>query len=149
MKDVHVHMDIGAPVDEVAAIVSSFEGLARWNPAASDISFDGRGVGAFRSYRFANADLMERLEAVSEDGRDMRYTVLHGPLPASWIEVRCWVQPTAERSSRVHCDIRFDAREENGLLVEHALVGAHRAFLTLLKARLEQFGSTYPPGDRS
>jgi len=87
MASVEEHVRIPAPADEVWAIVRDFGSIADWTPPITDATLDGEGVGAERTLTLADGgQVVERLEALDENDRTLRYTIVDGPLPVTGYE---------------------------------------------------------------
>jgi hypothetical protein len=87
MATVEEHVRISAPADEVWSIVRDFGSIADWAPPIADADLDGEGVGAERTLTLADGgQVVERLEALDDDDRTLRYSIVDGPLPVAEYE---------------------------------------------------------------
>jgi hypothetical protein len=82
MASVEEHVRISAPADDVWSIVRDFGSIADWTPPITDATVDGAGVGAERTLTLADGgQVVERLEALDDEARTLRYSIVDGPLP--------------------------------------------------------------------
>jgi len=87
MATVEEHVRISAPANEVWSIVRDFGSIADWTPPITDADLDGEGVGAERTLTLADGgQVVERLEALDDDDRTLRYSIVEGPLPVTEYE---------------------------------------------------------------
>jgi hypothetical protein len=87
MASVEEHVRIPAPADEVWPIVRDFGSIADWTPPITDAALDGEGVGAERTLTLADGgQVVERLEALDDEARTLRYSIVDGPLPVTGYE---------------------------------------------------------------
>ena len=87
MIDVTYSTIIAAPVEAVWTIVSDFNGLPRWHPAAKDSRIeDGKHngeVGCIRNFALTDDSgrVRETLLAISQIDHSLTYDMLDAPLP--------------------------------------------------------------------
>jgi len=82
MASVEEHVRISAPADDVWTVVRDFGSIADWTPPITDATVDGTGVGAERTLTLADGgQVVERLEALDDEARTLRYSIVEGPLP--------------------------------------------------------------------
>src|SRR5437868_3940012 len=79
MAEVHVDGELGAGIDEVWKLVSDFGGLIE--ALGLPVEVDGDGVGAVRTISMGGSDTVERLEALDNETKTLRYSMVRGPLP--------------------------------------------------------------------
>ncbi len=132
------HIKISAHVDAVAARLFDFAGLDRWFPGLSQLSVEGSGVGAVRSYRLGESRVRERLDALDDDGRGLGYTILEGPLPVTDFHARYSLLEKGG-STRVVWLAQFEVGM-SGMAdgMRTAAVALQRAQLQVLKISLEE-----------
>jgi len=83
---VFVSTVINAPVDRVWRVVRDFNGLPNWMAGMKSSEIEGgkdsSAIGAVRKVTLDGGGVLrERLEQLSEEERQITYSVLEGPLP--------------------------------------------------------------------
>jgi len=87
MASVDEHIELSAPADEVWRVVRDFGAIAEWTPPIADADVSGEGVGAERTLTLADGgQVVERLEALDEAARTLRYSIVESPLPVEHYE---------------------------------------------------------------
>lgn len=87
MIKVHVSTIINAPLSKVWKIVSDFNGLPNWHPAAGESRIeDGKAnneIGCVRNFSLSDGSgqIRETLLAQSDVDHEIVYNMLGGPLP--------------------------------------------------------------------
>jgi hypothetical protein len=128
------HIDIAAPLADVAATVLDFEALGRWHPGVERFHVEG-GV---RRYFLGGQSILERLDELDEDGGAMSLTIVNGPLPVPEIGVRYAVEEGPKPgTTRVRWAATFSANKDLAEAFGLAASGMEQATLELLKAKLE------------
>lgn len=80
MAEVRKSEKIPKPAADVWSMVSAFDRLHEVMPM--ELTASGEGIGAERTLRLANgAELVERLERLDNEKRELSYSIVSGPLP--------------------------------------------------------------------
>ena len=81
MVHAFVKETLEAPAAEVWASIRDFQAIDRYLPAILESRMQGSGLGAIRRLKLSNSSqVVERLEALDERTRTLRYSVLETPL---------------------------------------------------------------------
>ncbi len=67
---------IAQPIDAVWPVIAAFGGVQKWVPGLTECSVEGSGVGAIRTVVSRGNRVRERLEAIDEASRRLRYQIL-------------------------------------------------------------------------
>lgn len=87
MASVDEHIEIPAPADEVWRVVRDFGAIAEWTPPIADADVSGKGLDAKRTLTLADGgQVVEQLEALDEEARTLRYSIVESPLPIEHYE---------------------------------------------------------------
>jgi carbon monoxide dehydrogenase subunit G len=84
MASVKVSERIEASADRVWGLLRDFGGIHRYAAGIETCTVEGEGVGAVRTLGLpGGAELQERLEALDDASRRLRYAIVAGPIPLS------------------------------------------------------------------
>lgn len=109
MASVDEHIEIPASADEVWRIVRDFGAISEWTPPIADADVSGEGVGAERTLTLADGGrVVERLEALDEETRTLRYSIVESPLPIEHYEGTLSVQAAGASTCEVTWASTFD-----------------------------------------
>lgn len=82
MAEVHKSEKIPKPAGDVWSLVSAFDRLHEVMPM--ELTASGEGIGAERTIRLPNGgEIVERLESLDEEKRELSYSIVSGPLPVT------------------------------------------------------------------
>ena len=82
MVNVKVTERVSASAGKVWAIFRDFGGVKRFTPEIEQCTLEGEGMGAVRTITMPGGfQLQERLEALDEAARTLRYAIVSGPAP--------------------------------------------------------------------
>lgn len=70
--------ELAADPDRVWSVIGDFGGLTRWSAAITACSADGNEAGALRTVMVGEAEIRERLEAIDQTARFLRYRPISG-----------------------------------------------------------------------
>lgn len=102
MASVQEQIRIPATPDDVWATVRDFGAIDEYVPPITSAVVSGDGIGAERTLTLADgAQVVERLDAVDDDSRTLRYSIVDGPLPVEGYEGRLSVTPIDESACEV------------------------------------------------
>ena len=74
MATARAEIEVGAPADEVWALVGDFEGLAGWMPGIESCRIDGDD----RILALMGMEVTERLESKDDEARTLAYRIVGG-----------------------------------------------------------------------
>jgi hypothetical protein len=102
MASVEEHIHIPASPDEVWRTVRDFGAIDEYVPPITSATLSGEGVGAERTLTLADGgQVVERLDAVDDEGRTLRYSIVDGPLPVTDYDGRLSVEAVDASSCEV------------------------------------------------
>ena len=134
---------IGAPVDQVWAIIRDFNGLPGWHPAIIRSEIEGgktgETIGAIRSFYLADgAHVREQLVALDDRQRTLFYIFVKPAFPITNYVSQIRVAPVTDGGGTfVEWSADFDERPEDaGKYVDAVANGVFASGLSALKAKL-------------
>jgi hypothetical protein len=87
MASVDEHIPIPVSADEAWPLLRDFGAIHEWAPPIADADVTGEGVGAERTLTLADGgQVVERLEALDDESRTLRYVIVESPLPVEGYE---------------------------------------------------------------
>jgi len=102
MASVTERIHIPASPDDVWATLREFGAIDEYVPPITSAELSGDGVGAERTLTLADgAQVVERLDALDDDTRTLRYSIVDAPLPVENYEGRLSVTPTGDAACEV------------------------------------------------
>ena len=108
MASVKEQIEIPAPADAVWQIVRDFGAIDDYVPPITSACLSGEGLGAERTLTLADgAQVVERLDALDDDARTLRYSIVDAPLPVEDYEGRLSVTPTDDAACEVTWSSEF------------------------------------------
>ncbi|MES1934093.1 hypothetical protein T35B1_15871 [Salinisphaera shabanensis T35B1] len=144
MERIFISRVIRADADVVWAVLRDFNGMPDWHPAITDSEIeDGRAadsVGCVRSFHLADGGhIRERLTALSDADRHLRYVILESPMPVTAYDATIDVIPiTEEAASLVVWKAEFEVPAEDArATVDTVADGVFRAGLDAIAQRVE------------
>ena len=143
MIEVTVSGEIGAPADEVWALVADFNALPDWLPgvAASAIEGDGHTPGAVRRLDISALGgrwAAERLESFDDRARSFSYSIVETDLPLKHYLSTFRIEKRADgQSCTVTWSARFAAKDTPDAEAEGFVRGAYGAGIENLKRRFK------------
>ncbi|WP_348765854.1 SRPBCC family protein [uncultured Salinisphaera sp.] len=144
MERVFISRVIRADADVVWTLLRDFNGMPDWHPAIIDSEIEhgreGDAVGCVRSFHLADGGhIRERLTALSDADRHMRYAILESPMPVSGYDATIDVIPiTEEAASLVVWKAEFEvAAEDAAATIDTVADGVFRTGLDAVAKRLE------------
>lgn len=82
MASVKVTEQVPADAERVWGLFRDFGGVKRITPQIESCTLEGEGVGAVRTITMpGGVQLQERLEALDDGARMLRYSIVGGPIP--------------------------------------------------------------------
>ena len=93
MASVEKHIRIPVAPDEVWRTVRDFGAIDEYVPPITDAVRSGEGIGATRTLTLADGgEVVEQLDALDDDARTLRYSIVEAPLPVKDYEGRLVVE---------------------------------------------------------
>ena len=82
MAKVEMATELPVPAQRVWDLIGGFNTLADWHPAVEKSESEKEGAATLRRLHLAGGGaVLERLEAVDENERVLRYSIVESPLP--------------------------------------------------------------------
>lgn len=123
---------VSAPPDQVWALVGIFGGT--WHPLIAKIQVTGAGIGQLRTIETIDGkQIVERLEAIDNDQRQYRYTMVSG-VPASDYTGTLDVKPKGTGST-VTWRVQYRADGQPDIIVKTVVTTLLKTGLDSLKSR--------------
>lgn len=109
MTSVSERIQISAPAEEVWPTVRDFGAIDEYVPPIASAELSGDGVGATRTLTLEDgAQVTERLDAIDEEARTLRYSIVEAPLPIENYESTLSVRAIDESTCEVRWASDFD-----------------------------------------
>ncbi len=131
--------EIAAGADAVWRRLADVGSVHEWGPGIRACRLEGRGVGAVRTLDMGTMAFRERIDALDEATRSLRYSILSGPMPGRDYRAAVRVEEAGPGRARVSWSCRFDAPElpEAELARVHGeLEAAYRGMIAALERSL-------------
>ena len=111
-------MIIDAPLEQVWALIRSFDGVAAWNPGVQDAKMESghpTAVGSIRHLDIADGSVFrETLLAHSDAEHSYTYDILESPLPVThYISTHRFLPVTHSQQTLGIWESRFDCARED------------------------------------
>ncbi len=127
---------IPAPADTVWRTVRDFGAIDEYVPPIAHAELSGEGVGAKRTLTLDDgARVVERLDALDDGARTLRYSIVDAPLPIEGYTSTLSVEPIDDTSCRVTWASEFDVVDAPSEEVEATFGQLYAAGLEGLKNR--------------
>lgn len=118
MVEVSKKVKINAPASDVWKTVGDFGAAASYMPPVAACPVEGSGVGAVRTLMLEEGgEIVERLEALDDASRVLRYSILRSPLPIDDYLSTLKVKELDDGGCEVEWSSKFEA---NGVSEEEA-----------------------------
>ena len=130
--EVDLKTELAASPDDVWKIVGGFGGVGGvdWLAAVLEVSVEGEGVGAIRTFTIAGEEggaITERLDALDDEVRSLTYTILESPLPIDNYTATMAVSVNDDGKTEFRWSSSFTAKgvsdDEAQIFVEHFYMG--------------------------
>jgi hypothetical protein len=81
MCDVSVSTELEAPVDTVWETIRDFKAINRYATGITQCKMEGDGIGSIRKLTVASGEILERLESLDDQAKEITYSLIKSPLP--------------------------------------------------------------------
>ena len=81
MCDVSVSTELEAPVDTVWETIRDFKAIPRYATGITQCKMEGDGIGSIRKLTVASGEILERLESLDDQAKEITYSLIKSPLP--------------------------------------------------------------------
>jgi hypothetical protein len=124
---------LDADPDEVWSVIGSFD--LSWHPRVARVRFTGTGIGQLRTMETLDGrEIVERLEAMDNAKRSMRYTNIAG-IAASHYTGTLEVKPNGGRSSVAEWRVQYLANGQPDIVVKTIVSALQKTGLESLTTR--------------
>jgi len=92
---------LAAPIERVWRLVGDFAGIMAWHPAITRCETEGSGVGALRTLRLGDREVVERLDERDDVSHVIQYSVVVGRPQTIGLTGRIQLERTADGKTGV------------------------------------------------
>lgn len=127
MSRVVTKKTIKAPAGRVWEIVREFGGLERFIAAVNTTKLEGSGIGMKRTMVMADGNtIVERLEALDEEKRSLRYSVLETKAPIADYIADMIIRDAEGGGCEIEWVSEFSSPEDQRAKTERMVSGLHQ-----------------------
>ena len=126
MARVNKNTTINASAAEVWTVMSDFNGLGKFVAAVADSSLEGAGIGCTRTLTLQDgATIVERLESLDQEEKQLEYAILSGPLPVDNYLSKMAVKEVGSGQCEVSWSSTFDPKGASEQQAVEAIEGIY------------------------